>query len=123
MHVARGAAAAGARRPHRAGAAGIGVTLPTVLTPFGIAAAVWGAVVGVPVGGAVAAVVLLVDYLGWRRRGQPWHDWRVILPLLVPIGCAIWIVWAHRLPGIGLLGISCVLISYHGRHHPAEAAS
>jgi hypothetical protein len=79
-------------------------------------------VVGAPVQGAVAAAVLVVDYALWKRRGEPWHDWAVILPLLVPIACAIWILWNHhRLPGIGLLGISCVLISFHGRHHPLEA--
>jgi hypothetical protein len=99
------------------------VTLPTALTPLGVAAAVWGAVVGVPAGGAAAAAVLLGDYGLWLARGRPWHDWAVILPLLVPIGIAVWVVWEHRLPGIGLLGISCVLISYHGRHHPLEGAA
>jgi hypothetical protein len=85
-----------------------------------VAAAVWGAFSGEPVLGAVAAAVLAADYMSWRRRGGPWHDWSVILPLLVPIAAATVIVWNHRLPGIGLLGISCVLISYHGRHHPLE---
>jgi hypothetical protein len=73
--------------------------------------------------GAVAATVLLLDYWLWQRRGEPWHDWAVILPLLVPIAASLWIVWNHRLPGIGLLGISCVLISYHGRHHPLEGST
>ena len=85
-----------------------------------MAAAVWGAIAGEPLPGAVAAAVLAADYVWWRRRGRPWHAWSVILPLLVPIAAAIVIVWKHRLPGVGLLGISCVLISYHGRHHPLE---
>jgi hypothetical protein len=45
----------------------------------------------------------------------------VIVLLLPVIACAVWITWVDRAPGIGLLGIGCVLISYHGRHHPLEA--
>jgi hypothetical protein len=86
----------------------------------GVAACVWGAVAGAPVVGGVAAAVLLADYALWQRRRQPWHDWAVILPLLVPIGCGIWMVWVERAPGVGLFGVACVLISYHGRHHPLE---
>ena len=86
--------------------------------------------------GALIAALALVDYVHWERHARPWHDWAVILVLLPAIFAAVWIgvggilldverTDSGRLvyevgPGIGLTGILCVLISYHGRHHPFE---
>jgi hypothetical protein len=84
--------------------------------------------------GALIAALALVDYWLWERRNRPWHDWTVILLLLPAIFAAVWIGVggllldvthsdADRLlfevgPGIGLVGLLCTLIAYHGRHHP-----
>ncbi len=35
-----------------------------------------------PVPGAVILVFAVADYVLWRARGRPWHDWQVILLLL-----------------------------------------
>jgi hypothetical protein len=76
------------------------------------------------------------DYVLWRRRGRPWHDWTVIVLLLPAIGSAVWIAVGGLVlgsersdearllfevgPGVALTGLLCTLVSYHGRHHPAE---
>jgi hypothetical protein len=86
---------------------------------------------------SLIAALALVDYVLWERRDRPWHDWTVILLLLPAIFAAVWIGVGGLLldvartdsgrlvdevgPGIGLTGLLCVLISYHGRHHPLEA--
>jgi hypothetical protein len=86
---------------------------------------------------AVIVLFTLADYLLWRRRQRPWHDWLVIVLLLPAIGAAVWIgVGALVLnlglsreellggsvgPGVALVGLLCTTISYHGRHHPDEA--
>lgn len=87
--------------------------------------------------GALIAALALVDYVLWERRNRPWHDWLVVLLLLPAIFAAVWIGVGGLLldvertdsgrlvyevgPGIGLTGLLCALISYHGRHHPFEA--
>lgn len=89
--------------------------------------------------GAMIAALALLDYWLWERRKRPWHDWTVILLLLPAIFAAVWIGVGGLLldvgrsdsgrllyevgPGIGLVGLLCVLISYHGRHHPFDARS
>ena len=90
--------------------------------------------------GILPAVVVLVlavgDYALWARRKRPWHDWTVILLLLPAILAAVWIAVGGLVtdversdearlllevgPGVALTGLLCTLISYHGRHHPAE---
>jgi hypothetical protein len=124
--------------------------LPSFTTPPVLAAAAWvgvapyvwsdasvleRAVLG-PAPGGVALVFALADYLVWRLRGRPWHDWRVILLLLPAVSAGVWIaVGALALdagltreqllgtavgPGVGLVGLLTTTISYHGRHHPDE---
>jgi hypothetical protein len=124
--------------------------LPSFLTPPIAAAAAWvsiavyvwpdasaldRALLG-PLPGGVALVFALGDYLLWRARGRPWHDWDVILLLLPAIAAAVWIgIGALALdagfsraellglavgPGIALVGLLTTTISYHGRHHPDE---
>jgi hypothetical protein len=82
----------------------------------------------------VVLVLALIDYRLWEIRGRPWHDWTVILLLLPAIFAAVWIGVGGLLldvtrsdsdrllfevgPGIGLVGLLCTLIAYHGRHHP-----
>jgi hypothetical protein len=86
--------------------------------------------------GALITAIAVLDYVVWHRRGRPWHDWAVILLLLPAIFAAVWIGVGGLLldvartdsgrlvyevgPGIGLTGLLCVTISYHGRHHPFE---
>jgi hypothetical protein len=107
-----------------------------------VAPYVWGeastlhrAVTGA-VPGAVAFAFALWDYVLWRRRGRPWHDWHVIVLLLPAIAAGVWVaVGALALgagltreqllgtsvgPGIALLGLLTTTVSYHGRHHPDE---
>lgn len=85
---------------------------------------------------ASALVLAAIDYAYWEKRRRPWHDWTVIVLLLPAIGCAVWIAVGGLVldtersnearllyevgPGIGLTGLLCTLVSYHGRHHPAE---
>jgi hypothetical protein len=104
--------------------------------PFLTDAATWEKVVLGPLPGMVVIVLTLTDYVIWRRRGRPWHDWLVILLLLPPIFAAVWVaVGALALrasydreellgiavgPGVALVGLLCTTISYHGRHHPDE---
>ena len=115
--------------------------MPRYLTLGAVAVALWVIVVSgelwtgaLP--GAVILGVAIADYRTWTRRGRPWHDWPVIVLLLPAIAAAIWIAIgglvigtersdAERLayevgPGVALIGLLCTLISYHGRHHPAE---
>lgn len=116
--------------------------MPRYLTAAAVVLALWVAVrSGEPWSGVVPAVLVVVlaasDYALWERRDRPWHDWTIILLLLPAIFAAVWIgvggllldverPEAGRLlyevgPGIGLVGLLCTLISYHGRHHPFEA--
>jgi hypothetical protein len=115
--------------------------VPRYLTAGAVALALWvAAASGEWWTGIFPAIVILVlavtDYLLWARRRRPWHDWTVILLLLPAILAAVWIAVgglidgvertdSERLlyevgPGVGLTGLICVLISYHGRHHPLE---
>jgi hypothetical protein len=117
--------------------------LPRYLTAAAVVLALWVAVrsgqawTGMLPGSLVAGLAL-VDYGLWERRHRPWHDWTVILLLLPAIFAAVWIgvggllLEVHRSdsgrlvyevgPGLGLVGLLCTLISYHGRHHPFESA-
>jgi hypothetical protein len=86
--------------------------------------------------GALVAALLSLDYVIWERRNRPWHDWTVILLLLPAIFAAVWIGVGGLLldvtrsdsdrllfevgPGIGVVGLLCTLIAYHGRHNPNE---
>jgi hypothetical protein len=85
---------------------------------------------------SLIVVLAALDYWLWERRNRPWHDWGVILILLPAIFSAVWIGVGGLLldvartnfgrlvyevgPGIGLVGLLCTLIAYHGRHHPLE---
>ena len=78
----------------------------------------------------------LTSFTLWSNREYPWHDRDVILSLLPGIAAGVWIATgglaldvertnAERLafevgPGVALTGLLCTLISYHGRHQPAE---
>jgi hypothetical protein len=116
--------------------------MPKYLTAAAVALALWVvAASGERWTGVLPGVVIVLlaatDYLLWERRRRPWHDWTVILLLLPAIFAAVWIAVgglileversdSERLlyevgPGVGLTGLLCVLISYHGRHHPVEA--
>jgi hypothetical protein len=93
-------------------------------------AELWTGIVPALVVGALVPIAQEI----WKRRKHPWHDWTVILLLLPAIFAAVWIGVGGLLldveradsgrllyevgPGIGLTGLLCVLISYHGRHHP-----
>jgi hypothetical protein len=116
--------------------------VPRYLTAAAVALAAWVAAAsgeawtGV-LPAALVVVLSLADYLLWERRGRPWHDWTVILLLLPAIFAAVWIGVGGLLldvertdggrlalevgPAVGLTGLLCTLISYHGRHHPDEA--
>jgi hypothetical protein len=114
--------------------------LPTALTPPAAAVAVWvaaasgGRVLSGILPGALAAAVVLVAHVAWRRRGKRWHDGLVIVALLPALACGLWIGVggivldvarsdAGRLlvevgPGLALTGLVTTIISYHGRHDP-----
>jgi hypothetical protein len=113
--------------------------VPRYLTAAAVVLALWVAIrSGEPwtgmLPGSLIAALALFDYALWERRSRPWHDWTVILLLLPAIFAAVWIGVGGLLldvertdsgrlvyevgPGIGLTGLLCVLISYHGRHHP-----
>jgi hypothetical protein len=116
--------------------------VPKYLTEGAVVLALWVAVrsgehwTGALPGGLIAALAL-ADYWLWERRNRPWHDWTVILLLLPAIFSAVWIGVGGLLldvtrsdsgrllyevgPGIGLVGLLCTLIAYHGRHHPDES--
>ncbi|HEX5469868.1 MAG TPA: hypothetical protein VFW80_12560 [Gaiellaceae bacterium] len=115
--------------------------MPKYLTAAAVVLALWVAVrSGEPWTGmlpaGLAALLALVSYVHWERHGRPWHDWTVILVLLPAILASVWIGVGGLLldvarsedgrlvyevgPGIGLVGLLCTLIAYHGRHHPDE---
>jgi hypothetical protein len=115
--------------------------VPKYLTAGAVVLALWVAVrsgelwTGV-LPGVLIVALSLADYAIWVRRNRPWHDWTVILLLLPAILGAVWIGVGGLLfdvtrsdssrllfevgPGIGLVGLLCTLIAYHGRHHPDE---
>jgi hypothetical protein len=115
--------------------------VPRYLTAAAAVLALWVAVRSEePWTGVLPAVVVLVctlaDYALWERRAHPWHDWTVIGLLLPAVFAAVWLAIGGLLldvertdgarlalevgPGVGLTGLACTLISYHGRHHPDE---
>lgn len=113
--------------------------MPRYLTAAAVTLAVWVAAgsgeswTGILPASLVAALALS-DYVVWERRNRPWHDRTVILLLLPAIFAGVWIGVGGLLldvertdsgrlvsevgPGVGLVGLLCTLISYHGRHHP-----
>jgi hypothetical protein len=118
--------------------------VPKYLTAGAILLALWVAIASreawtgaVP--GILVACLAFVDYWLWERRRRPWHDWTVILLLLPAIFASVWIGVGGLLldversdsgrllyevgPGIGLVGLLCTLIAYHGRHHPFEGGT
>ena len=118
--------------------------MPKYLTAGAVVLALWVALRSdEPWTGVLPAIGVVVlasaDYVLWERRSRPWHDWTVILPLLPAIFAAVWIGVGGLLmdversdsgrlvyevgPGIGLVGLLCTLIAYHGRHHPFEGSS
>ena len=115
--------------------------MPRYLTAATVVLALWVAVAsGEPWTGILPASTILAlavaDYVVWERRARPWHDWTVIVLLLPAIFAAVWIgvggllLGAERSddgrlalevgPGVGLTGLLCTLVSYHGRHRPGE---
>ena len=115
--------------------------MPKYLTAGAVVLALWVAIrSGETWTGIVPAVLVVVlaavSYVHWERHGRPWHDWTVILTVLPAILASVWIGVGglildvartddQRLlyevgPGIGLVGLLCTLIAYHGRHHPHE---
>ncbi len=116
--------------------------LPDALAPAAVAVCVWAAAGGDALTGllpgAIGAVSVAADHALWRRRGRPWHDPLVIVLLLPALAAALWLgvggtlLHVHRSeagrllletgPGLALTGLVTTLISYHGRHHPAEGA-
>jgi hypothetical protein len=116
--------------------------LPRYLTLAAVVLAAWVAAASAePWTGVLPALVIIVlaltDYALWERRRRPWHDWTVILLLLPAIFAAVWLGVGGFLldversdggrlslevgPAVGLTGLLCTLVSYHGRHHPAES--
>lgn len=115
--------------------------MPKYLTAGAVVLALWVAVrsgeawTGMLPASLVAALAL-VDYVHWERHGRPWHDWTVILLLLPAILASVWIGVGGLIldvertndgrlvyevgPAIGLVGLLCTLIAYHGRHQPDE---
>ena len=113
--------------------------MPRYLTAAAIVLALWVAVRSgeawtgtLPA--ALVAALALADYWMWERRRRPWHDWTMILLLLPAIFASVWLGVGGLLldvertdsgrlvyevgPAVGLVGLLCTLISYHGRHHP-----
>jgi peptidoglycan/LPS O-acetylase OafA/YrhL len=86
---------------------------------------------------ALVAALALVSYVHWERHDRPWHDWTVILLLVPAILASVWIGVGGLIidvarsndgrllyevgPAVGLVGLLCTLISYHGRHHPDDS--
>jgi hypothetical protein len=115
--------------------------VPKYLTAAAVILALWVALrsgelwTGVAPAGLIVTLAAL-DLVLWERRARPWHDWTVILILLPAILAAVWLAVGGLLldvertdegrlalevgPGVGLTGLLCTLIAYHGRHHPAE---
>ncbi len=117
--------------------------MPKYLTVASLLLALWvafsaGEVVTGILPAAVLSTATVTAYAVWLRRGRRWHDGPVILLLLPAIASAVWIAVGGLVtgversdearllrevgPGVGLTGLLCTLISYHGRHHPDEAA-
>ena len=115
--------------------------MPRYLTAGAVALGIWvaaasGELLTGILPGAIVVALAAWDYRLWETRGRPWHDWRVILLLLLPIFSAVWIAVGGLVsgversdearlllevgPGVALTGLLCTLISYHGRHHPHE---
>jgi hypothetical protein len=115
--------------------------MPRYLTAAAVVLAAWVAIRSEePWTGILPAAVVIAcalgDYALWERRTRPWHDWTVIVLLLPAIFAAVWLAVGGLLldversdgarlalevgPGVGLTGLLCTLISYHGRHHPDE---
>jgi hypothetical protein len=137
------------REPHPPGTS----VLPSFTTPPALAAAAWVAVAPYLVGeasslerailgplpGAVALLFAGLDYVLWRRRGRPWHDWAVIVLVLPAIAAGVWATIGALIldtglsrteilvtgvgPGVALIGLLTTTVSYHGRHHPDEYRS
>jgi len=135
-----------ARERHPSGTS----VLPSFLTPPVLAVAAWVAVAPYvwsdastlhravlgPIPGGVVLGCALADYVLWRRRGRPWHDWQVIVLLLPAIAAGVWVAVGALVldagltreqllptavgPGVALVGLLTTLVSYHGRHHPDE---
>ena len=113
--------------------------MPKYLTVAIVALGLWVAVwsrelwTGI-VPAAVILVTAIADYATWTNRGRPWHDPPTIVLLLPAVAAAVWIavgglvvdvdrsddarLLAEVGPGVGLTGLLCTLVSYHGRHHP-----
>lgn len=132
-------------RAHTTSAEGV---LPSWLLPPTVAAALWVALAPFwltdlatldaeltgTLPGGVALVFAAADYVLWRRRGRPWHDWGVILLLLPAIAAGVWAAIGGLVldlglsreellglevgPGVALTGLLTTTISYHGRHYP-----
>ena len=117
--------------------------MPKYLTAAAVVLAAWvAAASGEAWTGVLPASLILLlalaDYVLWERRGRPWHDWTVILLILPAIFAAVWLGVGGLLldvertndgrlalevgPAVGLTGLLCTLVSYHGRHHPEEAS-
>ena len=115
--------------------------MPKYLTAGAVVLALWVAIrsgeVWTGIFPAARGVVLaVVDDVHRERHGRPGHDWTVIQVLLPAIFASVWIGVGGLLldvtrtddqrlvyevgPGIGLVGILCTLIAYHGRHHPLD---
>ena len=115
--------------------------MPKYLTAGAVVLALWVAIASrepwtgiLP--GTIIALLAAADWRLWEIRRRPWHDRAVIMLLLPAIVAGVWIgvgglvVGVERSdserllyevgPGIGLVGLLCTLISYHGRHHPFE---
>jgi hypothetical protein len=123
--------------------------LPSWFLPPTLVVALWAAIApfwltdlstldseltGTVPGGVI--LVALADYVLWRRRQRPWHDWDVILLLLPAIGAAVWLTVGGLIldlglpreellgvevgPGLALAGLLTTTISFHGRHHPEK---
>jgi len=122
--------------------------LPSWLLPPTVAAALWVALAPFwltdlstldaeltgTLPGGVVLVFAVADYVLWRRRTRPWHDWDVILLLLPAIGAGVWTAIGGLVldlglsreellglevgPGVALTGLLATTISYHGRHYP-----
>jgi hypothetical protein len=118
--------------------------VPRYLTAAAVVLAGWVAAASGEIWTGVlpaCAIIALTtaDYVLWIRRRRRWHDWTVILLLLPAIFGAVWLGVGGLLldvertdggrlalevgPAVGLTGLLCTLISYHGRHHPGEALS
>ena len=95
----------GSREPGRS-------VLPSFATPAIAVAAAWVSVAPYvwteagqleraltgPLPGAVVLGFALGDYVLWRSRGRPWHDWHVIVLLLPAIAAGVWVAVGRPRP-------------------------